>query len=526
MRGITKAFPLDEQGVDAVAEELDAFFTARGLDKSIILRARFAAEELLLCVMEHADAPKSCTLTMGTRFGRASADIQYEGAAIDPTTVEDEWSTRLLSNLGLTPIWSYRRGVNTLRLRVLRASGRKDLLYLLLAVAAAAALGLLGGILPEAFTGGVTELLLAPLFNAFVGLLATFAGLLILLTVASGVFGVGDTRLLQRVGCVMFSRYVLTSFACSLCATLLAARLFPLTAAPSGGESQLSAVSQLFFDILPKNLITPFLEGNMMQIIVLALFLGVVLLLLGERAATVARFVEEGSWVLQAMMGQVCRLIPLFVFASLLRMFWSGGGAQFLGLWKPILLYLVLLAGAVTVELVTVALRTKAPVGLLLRKVLPQIVIAFTTASSMAAYETSVGSCEYKLGVDRHFVAVGASVGSVVFMPSSAIALALFSVYLAQFYGVAADLSWYMQVCLLAAVLSIAAPPTPGAALTVNTVMLAQLGIPSEGLLIIAAVGAVLDFFDTAGNVAMRDLELVKQADILNLLDRETLLQK
>ncbi len=106
MRGITKTFPLDEQGVDAVAEELDAFFTARGLDKSIILRARFAAEELLLCVMEHADAPKSCTLTMGTRFGRASADIQYEGDAIDPSHGEDEWSARMLPNVGLVRIWS------------------------------------------------------------------------------------------------------------------------------------------------------------------------------------------------------------------------------------------------------------------------------------------------------------------------------------------------------------------------------------------------------------------------------------
>ncbi len=525
MRSISRTFPLDASGIDAAAKELAGFFAAHRVEKRAVLRARLGMEELLLSVAEHEGAPKECTLTLGTWLGGVFAEVRYDGAAIDPTTAEDEWSAQLLANLRLTPMWSWRGGVNTLRLRVQRTSGRADLLHLLLAVAGAVALGLLGGILPASFTSGVSELLLLPVFNAFIGLISAFAGPLILFTVTSGVFGIGDARLLQKAGGVMFSRYTLNTFACSLAATLLAARLFPLAAAPSGGESQLAGISQMFFDVLPSNLIAPFLEGNMMQIIVLALFLGVVLLTLRERVGTVARFVEEGSWVLQAMMGQLCRLIPLFVFVSLLRMIWSGGGAQFLGLWKPILLYLALLVCAAAAALVTTALRVKAPVGLLLRKVTPQLVIAFTTASSMAAYETSVENSEKKMGVDKHFAAVGSAIGSVVFMPSSALALALFSIYLAQFYGVAADLSWYVQACLLATVLAIAAPPTAGAALTVNTIMLAQLGVPAEGLLMVAAASTVLDFFDTAGNVAMRDLELVKQAGILGLLDRDRLRQ-
>ena len=521
MYDTVKTFALDAAGIDAVTEELAAFLTARKLDKRTVLRARLATEELLLRVMERDGAPDECTLILGVRFGAACVDIQYGGAAIDPTADKGEWSERLLANLRLTPAWSYRGGVNTLRLRVRRTSGKNDLFKLLLAAASGTALGMLRGALPSDFTDGVTNILLAPLFDAFVGLVSMFAGPLILLTVTAGVFGVGDMKLFQKTGRVMLSRYLLLSLAFSACSVLAASRLFPPEAAPSGGGSQLSALSRMLFDVLPSNIVEPFLNGNMMQIVMLALLFGVVLLTLGERVGTVARLVEEGSWVLQAVMEQVCRLIPLFVFVSLLRTFWSGG-VLLLGAWKPLLLFLALLAAAVALEFTVVALRTKTPFHVLLGKVLPQTLIAFTTASSMAAYEASVNGCK-RMGVDKHLTAVGTSVGSVVFMPSSAIALALFAVYLAHFYGVAVDLGWHIRACALAAILSLAAPPTPGAALTVNTLMLARLGIPSEGLLMIAMLGPVLDFFDTAGNVAMRDLELVRQADILNLLDRDAL---
>ena len=362
----TKTYALDAVGVNALIEALTAFFGEQRLDRRTVVRARLVAEELLLCVMAHEEAPETCTLTVGTCFGGAFAEICYGGAPIDPTASADEWSARLLANLRLTPVWSFRAGANTLRLRVRRPSGRKDLLRLAAAAVAAGVLGALGGVLPAAVVSGISELLLLPLFNAFVGLIATLAGPLILFTVASGVFRIGDTKLLQKAGTLMFSRYLLITLACSLFSTLAASRVFPLTAAPSSGEAQLSAISQLLFDILPSNPVAPFLNANMMQIVVLSIFLGVVLLLLGERAGTVACFVEESAWVLQAMMEQVCRLIPLFVFAALLRMIWSGAAARLLDFWKPFALFLALLACAFAAALVTTALRTKTPVLLLL----------------------------------------------------------------------------------------------------------------------------------------------------------------
>lgn len=523
MRTIVKSYSLDAAGIDAISEALSAFFAEQKIDRRVALRARLALEEMLLRVMERDGAPEACVLTMGMRFGAVSVTVQYDGAALDPSGTADEWSARLLTNLGLAPQWSYRGGANVLRLRISKASGRGSLLWLLTAVAAALVLGVLGRWLPDSLRGGVTEALLTPVFNAFIGLLAMLAGPLNLFTVASGVFGIGDTRSLRTAGKTMFLRFLTTALIFSTCSALITAQIFPLKSAPSSGESQILAISQMLFGIVPSNPITPFYKLNIMQIIVMAVFLGVVLLMVGERAGTVARFVEEGSWVCQVMTGQVCRLMPVFVFSSLLRMIWSGSAVQLIGLWKPILLYLTLLVGAVAAELVTTCVRTKTPVGLLFRKELPHMIIAFTTASSMAAFETNVNACKKKLGVEEHFADFGIPVGTVVFMPSSAIALALFAIYLAHTYGVQADLRWYFMVCLLGAVLSIAAPPMAGAALTVNTIMLAQLGISAEGLLLVAAANVFMDFFDTAGNVVMCNLELVKQADILGKLDREVL---
>ena len=368
----------------------------------------------------------------------------------------------------------------------------------------------------------LTDILLTPTFNAFLGLLTTFAGLMIFLTVASGIFGIGDTAALSRVGRVMFPRILAGAFAASALVVPLLLPFLDLTfAGEAGGSSQLQEISDMLFAILPKNPVQSFLDGNAMQIVVMAVFAGVVLLMLGERTRQVSTFIEEAAVLVQTMLSIVCKLIPLFVFVSLLRMIWSGSTGKLLELWKPLVMDVgldILFAAGL---LALAALRTRVVPGTILGKALPPATIAFTTASCMAAYPTTMETGEKELGVDRRLLEFGLPVGVVLYMPAAAISYMTVSLFLAELYGVAVSPSWFLMAVLVCAV-----PPLPGASLTCYGILLTQLGIPAEGLLLAAALDIILDFVSSGFVVLDLELELVRQAGILGMLDRETLARK
>lgn len=520
----SKEYALSDAAIDEIAAELQRFLEKERIERRSALRMRLTAEELLHALARESGV-KSCTLLTGRRLGRPCILLRYGGEAFDPTHgASDDWSGQLLTNIGLSPEWTYRARVNTVTLRPPRRGGMSRLTVLMLSVLAAGLLGAAGAWLPETLRATLTEHLLVPIFQTFLGLLNTFAGIMIFLTVAAGIFGIGDTASLNRIGKTMFPRYLATAFIVSALTLALTRPFFGLNVATAAmGESQLGAVTEMLFAILPHNFLQPFLEGNTLQIIVLAIFMGAVLLMLGKRAQHAAQLVQECGVVFQAMMEQVCRLIPLFVFVSLLRQIWSGAGGTLLGLWKPFSLVVLLCVISTALLLAFTCLHVRVSPLLVLKKVLPAFLVAFTTASSMAAFPVSVEACDQKLGVDRRLAEFAFPVGIVIYMPAAVVGFAVLAGYLAEVYAVEVNAAWFVMAWLLAAVLSVAVPPTPGAMLTCYGILLTQLGIPPEGLLLAAAVDVVLDFFMTGFDILMLQIEFINEGALLGMLDRETL---
>ncbi|MBR1659154.1 MAG: cation:dicarboxylase symporter family transporter, partial [Oscillospiraceae bacterium] len=473
----TKTYPLEPQAIDQIADEIQSFLISVSIPGKDCLRLRLAMEEILLRVMESPMPPESVELGTGKRFGRTTVSLHYGGVSFDPTqSGEEDLGARILENLGMTPAWDYRGGVNRVTLRPPKASGRSRLFYLLVAVAAAAVLGAAGGLLPESFRAAVIELMLTPMFDAFLGLINTIAGIMIFATVAAGVFGIGDTAALSRIGKVMFSRFLISALATAVLTLLLIQPFLHVVSAPPGeGQSQASEIVSMIFGILPDNPVLPFLSANTLEIIVMAVFTGVVLLILGERTRHLGTFVEECSTAFQTMMEYVCKLIPLFVFVSLLRQIWSGAVAELLGLWKPFLLLLMVNALVIAIMLLRTSLRVRVSPLLLLRKVTPAFFVAFTTASSMASYSTAKESCERKLGINSLLFDFGYPTGIVTYMPAAVITFCVLAGYFAELYGAEVSLAWYIMAGLVGSVLSVACPPTPGAMLTCYGILLAQL---------------------------------------------------
>lgn len=289
-------------------------------------------------------------------------------------------------------------------------------------------LGLLGRLLPESIRSGLDSVLLLPTQNAFLGLLNTFSGIMIAFAICSGIIGMSDTSTLQKTGRYYLVRIALLTFLASAFALSLAAPILGLRIS-DGAQSQTNQavkISEMLFAILPSDPVSPFLNRNTMQIIVIAMFVGAGLLAVGEKAEHLRALVNEGTRLLSYLMMTICRLIPIYVFTAPLRQLWPGGLANWLSLWKPMALSIGLIVLFTSLLLVLTARQLRFPMLQLGRKLLPPTLLAFTTASSISAFQSSMDTGREKLGIDPSFMQFAYPIGSVMYMPSSALSLMVF----------------------------------------------------------------------------------------------------
>lgn len=518
-------YELNAKAVDEISESVSKFLESLSAERRNILRIRLTMEELMLRICDAQDRPEKISLGTGKRFGKPVLLLKYEGAPFDPTDGNgDNWNERILASAGFIPTWEYRGKTNTLSLR-LNTGGFGTLFYILIAALAAVLIGIAGRFLPQEFKSALDEILLGPLMSGFLGLLNTFAGIMIAFTICSGVLGVGDSSTLGKIGKSLLLRLFLISMAVSAFAISFASAFLNLNVVSSGGKgvSQISQITKMIFDILPSNPISPFLNCNTMQIIVIALFIGIGLLTLGEAGRNLRNLIEECTTLSQTITSSICKLIPLFVFTALLRQIWSGSASLLLTLWKPLLL--IVAAGLIVTAalFILTSIQVKCSPLLLLKKLMPPFLVAFTTASSMSAFSVGMDTCEKKCGVDRSFLEFALPVGSVIYMPVSLSMLSVLSCSLAEIYGMEVTPAWFIMAWISAVLLSIAVPPIPGAALTIYSILFAQLTIPTEALLLAAALDVVTDFFDTGFNVLLLNLEMVRESHSMNRIDRKKL---
>jgi hypothetical protein len=313
---------------------------AQKMERRSVQRIRLTAEELLLNVLSHCGRGVRISVGLGKQFGCQMLRFRYEGEAFDPVkNSENPISDEILRSLGVLPAWSYRGRMNTVSMTLAERPKRGSVFYILLAVAAAVVLGFAGRAFPEALRQSLTDILLTPLSNGFLGLMKTFSGILITLTICSGILGMGDSATLGRRGKVFALRFIGISFI--LCAATMAVSLPLLHIDPdalsSQGESSgIAQISRMIFDILPSDPVEPFRTGNTLQLIVIALLIGLGLLAIGERGKNLRGLVEESTVLLQRLVSGICALVPLYVFAMLLRQIWSGNAGALLSVWKLI----------------------------------------------------------------------------------------------------------------------------------------------------------------------------------------------
>jgi len=357
----------------------------------------------------------------------------------------------------------------------------------------------------------INEQAVTPVFDGMMNLLKTIAGPMIFLAVLSGIYGIGDLTILGKIGKQLLVRYVLMTYVCLITALVLLFFFVKVTPGEfSSSSGTFSAILSLIIQFIPTDIVSPFLSGNMLQIIFLAIACGIGMLILGKRVSSLCMIVDQIYSVVQLLMEAIGKMIPLFVFISLFGFVLSSSASQITSFILPVLLISTSFA---LIAIVNYGLRIKFKFNIslakLFKKLLPTFIIALTTASSAAAFSVNVETCEKDLGIAPNLTKFAIPLGQVVYMPLAAIEFLSISMIMAQEYSVAITPVWIATAVFVCGILSIATPPIPGGALSILTVLFLQLNIPAEALAIAISIDLLTDYIVTAGDITCLQEELV-----------------
>ena len=517
-----RTFELSSENCDEIAQLVESFCAGAKIERKDAIRCRLSVEECLLRWLDRNYSGSTVSLRMGCRFQSPVIRLETEGPECNPYLIEEEntgeFYGSILVNIGLQPSFSYVNGRNRLLFR-LKRKAPGQIVRLGTAIAGAVIIGFLGLLLPVTIRESVREGLIVPVYQTFFRILGCVAGPLVFFSAAWGIYGIGDTAALGRVGKKLILRFICGVFLGGCWAMLCFPLLGPSLSGGTQQGNQLSSILSLFLNIFPPNIVEPFSSGNTLQIVFMSFVTGVALLQLDQRTSGIASLMEQFYSLVQFLMGGISSQIPTVIFLIVVNLIWSGTITAVSAAWKLVLASAAMMTTAAGFLLLRTAWRWKIPPALLLKKVAPAFLVTFSTASSTAAFGTCQETCQKQFGIDSALSGFGIPTGIMLSRSNLAIFYLLAIFFFAERYGVSASPVWLVTALFSAALMGIAAPPVPGGGAAVFAMLFSQVGIPLEAIAIALSVDIVMDFMMSAFNVMGMLLTMVNVAGELDMMD-------
>lgn len=385
----------------------------------------------------------------------------------------------------------------------------KVLIGMALGIALGLAINLLGLNTPESF---INDYIINGLFFVvgamFINALKMLVVPLVFFSLVTGVCGIGDIRVLGRVGGKSFALYMLTT------AVAIATAIFIATSFGIGsGMSQVSdaefsakeapRLAQVIIDIIPSNPIQAMARGDMLPIIFFSILIGISMLMVGKRADSFIEGATVANEIMMKMVTIVMSVAPYAVFALIAKAVSDLG----IDLLASLAGYVGVLVAALMFHLfVTLMIVLKVFSGLspsiFLKKIRNVQVFAFSTASSNATIPVTMRTVTERFGVNNSVASFTVPFGATINMDGTAIMQGVATVFIANVYGVELGITGYLTVILMSVLASIGTAGVPGVGLIMLSMVFAQVGLPIEGIGLVLGVDRLMDMIRTAVNVS------------------------
>ncbi|MEX1193018.1 MAG: dicarboxylate/amino acid:cation symporter [Brumimicrobium sp.] len=257
-------------------------------------------------------------------------------------------------------------------------------------------------------------------------------------------------------------------------------------------------------DLIPDNIFNAASDnGNMLQVIVFAIFFGIGLILIPEaQSKPVKAFFDGFNEVILKLIDLIMLAAPYGVFALLASLVVESPSKDLFValLWYSISVVVGLLI-MIIFYMLLVSLITKKTPRFFLNGISPAQLLAFSTSSSAATLPVTMERVEEHLGVSKEVTSFVLPIGATINMDGTSLYQAVAAIFIAQAFGMDLTLSAQLGIIATATLASIGSAAVPGAGMVMLVIVLAQAGIPEAGLALIFAIDRPLDMLRTTVNV-------------------------
>lgn len=364
----------------------------------------------------------------------------------------------------------------------------------------------------------------------FVRLLKMCVYPLVLFSIISGVANVANIGRLKKIG----GQFLLYTFVSSLAAGILGCIAVTLTGVGKGlvlqatVDASVQEVNMVDSVVawVPDNVFASLSNGTLVQIIVFAIFFGVMITLIRKDDDTVdivARVVEGCNNIMQKMVECVMLVAPYGVFCLIANLVGTTGVENL----KEIFTMVLTMWGASAVHIVVLlplllkVMGRVSPIKFY-RNVIPVILMAFSTQSSAATLPVTMEVSKEKNGVPDEVVNLCAAPAATINMDGAAIEYTIYTLFAAHAFGVHFSPLQILFMIVLCVVCSAGAAGVPGGGIVMCSICLATMGLPNEEITaMVAGVYVLLDVASTTLNVTGDCCGMVCIASRLGILDKD-----
>ena len=367
-------------------------------------------------------------------------------------------------------------------------------------------LAIVAGLLLGKQNAGFANAYIKPFGTIFLNLLKFIVCPIVLFSILCGMISMKDIRKVGSIGVKTLVYYTLTTAFAIVIGLLIGQLMKGFFPALSTTDLEYAAKEPTSFmdtlvSIFPSNFLAPLVEANMLQIIVIALFVGFGIILVGEKATKVRDLIEQINEVFMKVMELILKLSPIGVFCLLTPVV-AENGAEIIGSLAMVLLtaYISYIIHAVVVYSTTVkTLGGMSPIQFF-KGLAPAMIFAFSSASSVGTLPLNMECCE-KLGADKETTAFVLPLGATINMDGTAIYQGVCAIFIASCFGIDLTLGQMATIVVTATLASIGTAGVPGAGMVMLAMVLTSVGLPVEGIALVAGVDRIFDMGRTVLNI-------------------------
>lgn len=380
----------------------------------------------------------------------------------------------------------------------------------------AVVLGVTAGLIARQLPASVNAFLLndlaSPLMSIILDITAGVMAPVVFLSLIIAISSLDSISMLNNWGSRIFRRFLHCTVRITLAAILISLVFFPVF-----GQSSTVFEARVFIDmildIIPVDLISPFVENNVQQIVILALGLGAALLIISERMKKLISLLQEIRDWLNELMEIVYMILPVIPFLSVFTVIAAGEAGTLLSGWKYILSSYVCFLACFIFKFLIVSFRCHIPAAELLQRIRPLARSAFSLGSETACMPQFRELAEKGFGIDEKYSSFWTPLSYAMLAPTTAVSYIIAPFFVAELTGTPASINFLMILFILTVQMSLASP-----GMMAGWALLFQaLGLPAGYIGFLSAYGIFIDNAATACDASYRILEIVEAAHVMGM---------